>query len=69
MDKANTVIFVNDRLKQLVPEMKTRVPFSEGVKRCAARILSDASLQVEDPDFDAFSDRVVKAMETAEELI
>lgn len=68
-DKANTVIFVNDRLKQLVPGMKTRVPFSEGVKRCAARILSDASLQVEDPDFDAFSDRVAKAMETAEELI
>ncbi len=68
-DKANTVIFKNDKLKKLVPEMETRVPFSEGVKRCAERILSDPSLQKEDPDFDAFTDRVVEAMEKVKSLI
>ena len=68
-DKANTVIFRNDKLKKLVPEMETRVLFSEGVKKCAERILSDPSLQKEDPVFDDFSDRVVSAMEKLETMI
>ena len=62
-DKAYTVIFVNKKLNDMVPEMATRTSFKEGVKRAAERILSDKSLQRDDPEFDAFCDRVVEAME------
>lgn len=68
-DKANNVIFVNTKLRALVPEMVTKTSFKEGAKRAAERILSDKSLQVEDPEFDEFSDRVVKAMERVEDEI
>ena len=43
--------------------------FKEGAKRAAERILSDKSLQIEDPEFDAFSDRVIEAMERVENEI
>mgnify|MGYP006056043475 FL=1 len=49
--------------------MVTKTSFKEGAKRAAERILSDKSLQVEDPEFDEFSDRVVKAMERVEDEI
>ena len=68
-DKACNVIFVNTKLRALVPEMVTKTSFKEGAKRAAERILSDKSLQVEDPEFDEFSDRVVKAMERVEDEI
>ena len=68
-DKAYTVIFVNKKLNDLVPEMCTRTTFKEGVKRAAKRILGDKSLQREDKDFDIFSDRVVQAMERVKDEI
>ncbi|MGN1163624.1 MAG: hypothetical protein ACI4S4_02330, partial [Candidatus Ornithospirochaeta sp.] len=66
-DKANTVIFINEKIRALVPEMATRTTFSSGAEKCASRILSDESLRREDPDFDAFSDKVVAMMERLEE--
>ena len=68
-DKAYSVIFVNSKLNKLVPEMRTKTMFKEGAKRAAERILSDKSLQIEDPGFDAFSDRVIEAMERVENEI
>ena len=62
-DKSHSVVFVNTKLTSLVPEMRTITSFKEGVKRAAERILSDITLQKDDPEFDAFSDRVVSAME------
>lgn len=66
-DKANSVIFVNDKIRKLVPEFATRTSFLSGAIKCRDRILSNPSLQKEDKDFDAFSDMVVAAMERAEE--
>ena len=68
-DKANSVIFINEKIRALVPEMATRTPFGEGAKRCAERILSDESLREKDPAFDAFSDKVIAIMERLEEEI
>lgn len=65
-DKANSVIFLCDKIRTAVPEMKTTVSFSMGAKRCAKRILSDPELQKEDRDFDIFSDKVVEIMERME---
>ena len=65
-DKANSVIFLCDKIRTAVPEMKTTVSFSMGAQRCAKRILSDPELQKEDRDFDIFSDKVVEIMERME---
>lgn len=65
-DKANSVVFIGEKLRKVVPEMRTRTTFSLGAAKCAERILSDPSLQKEDPDFDAFTERVVDAMERME---
>ena len=64
-DKAVSVLFDNRKLKRLVPEMTTRVHFSRGVRIALASILSHPECQREDPEFDAWCDRVIAAQEAA----
>ncbi len=68
-DKAVSVVFDNTKLKTLVPEMATRVPFYRGVRIALDYILSHPECQVEDPEFDAFCDRVIAAQEQAKKLV
>ena len=62
-DKAQSVVFDNRKLKALVPEMTTRVPFHEGVRRALDYVLSHPEEQEEDPAFDAWCDRLIAGME------
>jgi nucleoside-diphosphate-sugar epimerase len=62
-DKSNSVIFDNRKLKALVPEMKTTVPFHQGVRISLDYVLSHPECQREDPEFDAWCDRVIAALE------
>lgn len=64
-DKACTVVFDNSKLKKAVPDFVATVPFAEGVKKAAANILSDKSLQKDDPEFDAWCDKVIESLESA----
>lgn len=64
-DKSNTVIFDNTKLKRIVPQMKTTIPFDQGVQICLDYVREHPECQVEDPEFDAFCDRVVAALEKA----
>ncbi|MCR5670573.1 MAG: SDR family oxidoreductase [Butyrivibrio sp.] len=64
-DKANTVVFDNSKLKSLVPQMTTYVPFHKGVRIALDYILSHPECQVEDPEFDAWCDRVIEKLEEA----
>ena len=65
-DKAVTVVFDNRKLKKLVPEMKTTVPFKEGVRIALDYILSHPEeCQKEDPDFDLFCDRIARIQAAA----
>ena len=65
-DKAVSVVFDNSKLKRIVPDMRTTVPFSEGARIAAKYILAHPEeCQREDPEFDAFTDRVIEAMERA----
>jgi len=41
------------------------VRFDEGVRRCVAYLKAHPELQVEDPEFDRWCDRVIEAQETA----
>ena len=69
-DKAVSVVFDNSKLRRLVPEMTTAVPFRRGVRIALDYILSHPEeCQVPDPEFDAWCDRVVAAQEAAMALV
>ena len=64
-DKANSVVFDNAKLKRAVPGFTATVRFDQGAKLVADYILSHPECQKDDPEFDAWCDRVIEAMEKA----
>ncbi len=64
-DKAVSVVFDNSKLKRLAPDMTTYVPFHKGVRIALDYILSHPECQKEDPEFDAWCDRVIEVLEEA----
>jgi len=64
-DKANTVVFDNAKLKQLVPGFCARVRMDEGIKLTVENVLANKDLQQEDPEFDAWCGKVIDALESA----
>ena len=68
-DKAVSVVFDNAKLKKAVPAMRTTVPFHIGVRRALDYILSHPECQREDPEFDAWCDRVIAALDQAKNSI
>lgn len=67
-DKANTVIFCNDKLKRAVPGLSMNVRFEQGIRKTLQYILSHPECQKEDPEFDAYCDKVIEALEAAKKL-
>ncbi len=68
-DKASSVIFDNRKLKRLVPDMRTTVPFYQGAHLAVSYIRSHPECRIEDPDFDAWCDRVVQSLESAKNAL
>lgn len=68
-DKSVSVVFDNTKLKRAVPNMVTNTCFADGVKIALDNVLAKPELQVEDPEFDAWCDRVIDALEKAKESI
>ena len=64
-DKAVSVVFDNAKLKRAVPDMRTEVPFHRGVRLALDYILAHPECQREDPEFDAWCDRVIAALEAS----
>lgn len=64
-DKANSVIFDNSKLKRAVPDFVATVRCDTGIRATVEHILAHPELQQEDPEFDAWCDRVIAAMEAA----
>ena len=64
-DKAVSVVFDNSKLKRAVPDMRTNVRFDQGVRIALDYVLSHPECQAEDPEFDAWCDRVIEAVEAA----
>ena len=48
-----------------VPGFQATTRFDQGVRRCVEYLLAHPELQVEDPAFDAWCDRVIEAQEKA----
>ncbi len=68
-DKSNTVVFDNSKLKRLVPGFNATVRFDQGIRLLLDNVLSNPQLQQEDPDFDAWCDKVINAYQGALEQI
>ncbi|MCR5753502.1 MAG: SDR family oxidoreductase [Acetatifactor sp.] len=68
-DKANTVAFSNEKLKRLVPGFVATIRFDQGVRKTIENVLAHPELWKEDPEFDAWCDRVIAAMEKAKEEV
>ena len=68
-DKACSVVFDNSKLKSIAPGFKPNVRFEEGVRMAVEYILSHPELQVEDPEFDAWCDKVIHAVEDAKKAV
>lgn len=64
-DKSVSVVFDNSKLKRAVPDMRTTVRFDQGVRIALDYIMAHPELQVEDPEFDAWCDRVIATLERA----
>ena len=68
-DKAVTVCFDCTKLKRAVPGFQATTRFDEGVRRCVAYLMAHPELQTEDPEFDAWCDRVIEAEEAAKRKV
>lgn len=68
-DKANTVVFDNNKLKRLVPGFTATVRADQGIKNTIAYVLSHPECQQEDPEFDKWCDRVCEVLKKAAEEI
>jgi nucleoside-diphosphate-sugar epimerase len=66
-DKANTVVFDNSKLKRLVPGFNAKIRYDQGVRMTIENVLANVELQVEDPEFDKWCDKIIAAMEKAVE--
>ncbi len=68
-DKANSVVFDNTKLKRAVPDFKSTVHFENGIRQTIEYVLSHPEFQKEDPEFDAWCDRVISVLENAKKEI
>jgi hypothetical protein len=59
------VVFDNSKLKRLVPGFNATVRFDQGIRKSLAYILAHEECRIEDPDFDAWCDRIIAAREQA----
>ena len=68
-DKSVTVCFDCTKLKRAVPGFHATTRFDEGVRRCVEHILAHPELQIEDPEFDAWCDKVIAAQQEAINMV
>lgn len=64
-DKANSVVFDNTKIKKIVPEFTCTTRFDQGVRKVVDYCLAHKECQIEDPEFDAFCDKLVEVMDNA----
>lgn len=68
-DKANTVVFDNSKLKKLVPGFTATVRADQGIRSTIEYVLAHPECQQEDPEFDAWCDKVAEVLGKAIEEI
>lgn len=66
-DKSNSVLFDVSKLKELVPGFHAEVTAEEGIRSTVNYVLEHPEYQVEDPEFDAWCDKVIEVLDKAKE--
>lgn len=64
-DKAHSVIFDNRKIRQLVPQFRSTIPFWQGAREIIAWYDEDKSRQVVDSHIDGVQDQLIAAMKRA----
>jgi nucleoside-diphosphate-sugar epimerase len=64
-DKSNSVVFDNTKLKRLVPDFRAAVRFDMGVREAVSYVLGHKECRQEDPEFDAWCDRIIAVRDKA----
>jgi nucleoside-diphosphate-sugar epimerase len=59
-DKSHCALFDNSKIKNLVPEFRTTIPFAEGIKKTIAWFEADSSRQLIRPETDKYMDGLVE---------
>jgi nucleoside-diphosphate-sugar epimerase len=66
-DKAHSMVFDNNKIRQLVPEFRPEIPFAQGAKEIIAWYDEDTRRQVVDEQNDLVQDRLIEAMQSVTE--
>ena len=66
-DKANSVVFDNTKVKNAVPGFVCTTRMEEGIRKTVEYMLSHPETQEEDPEFDAWCDKVIAKLEKLKE--
>ena len=66
-DKSNSVVFDNSKVKSLVPDFKATVSAREGIASTVKYVLEHPEYQNEDPEFDAWCDKVITKLDKFKE--
>lgn len=62
-DKSNSVVFDNSKLKKAVPGFVATIRAEQGIRKTVDYILNHPEEQIEDPEFDAWCDKVIEKLE------
>ncbi len=66
-DKANSVVFDNTKLKRIVPGFVATTSAQAGIHKAVSYMLQHPEVQIEDPEFDAWCDKVIDSLERLKE--
>ncbi len=61
-DKQYSVIFDNSKIKSVIGNIECSVPLAKGIRMYLDRVESDSRLQIEEPEFDLWCDRVIERL-------
>lgn len=67
-DKANSMIFDNTKIKRVVPNFACTIPYAHGAREVIAWFDADPSRQEIDEAFNAQTNRLIQAMEAAQQM-
>jgi nucleoside-diphosphate-sugar epimerase len=68
-DKSHSLVFDNSKIKRLVPDFTTTVPFTEGIARSLAWFNDDPARRVVNWKRDALLDRITAAYESGRRTV
>lgn len=67
-DKSNSVVFDNSKLKKAVPGFVATTRVEQGIRKTVDYVLNHPEEQIEDPEFDAWCDKLIEKLEEVKKV-